>query len=68
MKYAIIELQRVSGGDLAHLYTTKDTLPEAKAEFYRVMSAVAVSGIDAHSVILSDEDGNVLRVGNNKDE
>lgn len=58
--YIVLELQAYTT-KVDHLFTTHDTEAEAESKFHTVLSAAAVSNVPAHSALLMDGAGNVLR-------
>lgn len=55
--YVVVELQKMSDTQLAHLVTSHETLQEAQSKFHQVLSYAAVSKIPLHSCVLLGEDG-----------
>ena len=60
--YKIIEMQ-TTGGQTAHLVTTKETRNEAEAEFHRVLAAAAISSVEIHSCTILTEEGFQIMTG-----
>lgn len=53
--FFILEVQGYEDGTFSQLVTQKASLEEAEADFYRVLSAAAVSGLPVHGAALLDE-------------
>ena len=58
--YIVIEIQR-NDGNISTLTYQFDTMALADQKFYTIMAAAAVSTIEAHSAIILDYCGNVIR-------
>lgn len=54
--YIVVELQK-TGGQMANIVTSHDTLADAQYKFHTVAAAAAISQIEKHSVALLNEDG-----------
>lgn len=59
--YLVIEIQKMNGGQLAHLVTTHEEQPEAEQKFHAVLSAAAVSAVDVHSAVMLDDTGERIK-------
>ncbi len=59
MNYLVIELQS-NGGTVSNIVTTHATRNEAESKYHAVLSAAAVSNVDAHSAVLLDEQGGFI--------
>ena len=65
--YIVIELQTNASGQVTNIVKAYDDIKEAKAEFYRVMAAIAVSVLPVHSALMVDNWGTVYLSGSNKE-
>ena len=59
--YIVIELQKTSDTELAHLVTAHADREEAEQKYHQVLSYAAVSTVPSHSALLINEDGNLLK-------
>lgn len=59
--YIILEIQKNANGTVGELVFKKPTIEEAQSQFHTVMAAAAVSQCPAHSAVLLDDEGGVLR-------
>lgn len=55
--YLVIEIQKSNDGNLSHLESVHETLPEAEQKYHTVLSFAAVSAIDVHSAVMLDDTG-----------
>lgn len=53
--FFILEVQGYEDGTFAHILTQKADQNEAEADYYRVLSAAAISDIPVHGATLLDE-------------
>lgn len=53
----VIELQANNQGQVAHITTTYDNLPQAQQKFFTILAAAAVSNIPKHSAVILDQMG-----------
>ena len=61
--YYIIEIQTYSDHTEGELLTKKATQPEAESEFYRVMSAAAISDLPRHACTVLANNGATIKQG-----
>lgn len=59
--YLVIEIQKMNGGQLAHLESVHPTLPEAEQKYHTVLSFAAVSNADVHSAVMLDDTGERIK-------
>lgn len=58
MKYLVLEIQKFDDGTIAvPPIATFDTIEEAKARYYSILSVAAVSTLPMHSALILTEDG-----------
>ena len=55
--FYIIEIQKTSEGQYAHLVTTEETQRAAESTYFNKLSYAAQSGLPLHSVAIITEDG-----------
>lgn len=60
MKYVLIELQTLEGGQVANIVTSYDALPQAESAYYSVLAAAAISTIPVHAAVLMTSTGKLL--------
>ena len=55
--FIVIEIQVNSEGQLAHIVTSYNNLPQAQQQFYTILAAAAVSSVPKHSAVILDQMG-----------
>lgn len=61
MVYKILELQTAADGSVAHIVSTKDTLPDALEKYYQMMAYACKTTLPTHGVMIITGEGEVVK-------